>query len=111
MVLACPGLSCALGMSWPLFLPCPTPHGAAGELTRTKIQGDLLRCDLCDVQVALPRALAAQRDVFQHADAAAGVLDGSSTAVCNEVLQEVAPGYDGLCAAEILGGEEGTKRK
>lgn len=101
MLLACPGH---------LFSLPPHPMEPWG-LTRAKIQGDLLRRDLSDIQVALARALAAQRDVLHHADAAAGVLDGSGTAVCNQVLQEVAPGCDGLCAAEILGGEEWTKRK
>lgn len=99
MLLACP-------VHPPSLSPQPTePRG----LTRTKIQGDLLRCDLCDVQVGLARALAAQRDVLQHAAAAAGVLDGPGTAVCNQVLQEVTPGCDGLGAAEILGGKKGQK--
>lgn len=55
------------------------------------------------------RAFAAQGDVLHHADAAAGVLDGTGTAVGNQVLQEVAPGRDGLCAAKILGGEKGQR--
>jgi len=102
-------------MSWPpLLTPTNTPQHVVHShwgLTRTKIQGDLLRCDLRDVQVGLARALAAQRDVLHHIDAAAGVFDGSSTAVCNQVLQEVTPRRDGLCAAKLLSGEEWTKGK
>lgn len=80
-------------------------------LTGTKTQGDLLRGDLCDIQVGLPRALAAQGDVLHHAAAAARVLDGSGATVGNEVLQEVAPRWDGLRAAELLAGEEQTDWK
>lgn len=90
--------------------PQHTAHSRWG-LTRTKIQGDFLRSDLRDVQVGLAGALAAQRDILHHADAAAGVFDGSGTTVRNQVLQEVAPRRDGLCAAELLGGEERTKGK
>lgn len=61
--------------------------------------------------MGLAGALAAQRDVLHHAAAAAGVFDGSGTTVRNQVLQEVAPRRDGLCAAELLGGEERTKGK
>ena len=94
----------------PTHSPQHTAHSRRG-LTRTKIQSDLLRRDLRDVQVGLARALAAQRDVLHHADAAAGVFDGSGTTVCNQVLQEVAPRRDGLRAAELLRDEEWTKGK
>lgn len=106
MLSACPG--------HPFSPPTSIPQHMAqshGGLTRTKIQGDLLRRDLRDIQVGLSGALAAQRDVLHHADAAAGVFDGSGTTICNQVLQEVAPRRDGLCAAELLGGEEWTKGK
>lgn len=102
-----------LGMSRPLFSPAhpPTFTQSHWGLTRTKIQGNLLRCDLCDVQVSLAWALAAQRDVLHHANAAAGVFNGSGTTVCNQVLQEVAPWCDGLCAAKFLGVKNGQKEK
>lgn len=79
--------------SHPFSPPASTPQHTAQShwgLTRTKIQGDLLRCDLRDIQMGLVRALAAQRDVLHHTDAAAGVFNGSSTTICNQVLQEVA---------------------
>lgn len=69
----------------------PNLNSEGGPVTRTKIQGDLLRRDLRDIQVGLARALAAQRDVLHHVDAAAGVFDGSGTTICNQVLQEVTP--------------------